>query len=413
MKKILKVWKLAWRNVLRNKRRSLLSAAVLVMGVSALVVFGGYIEAVYYYLGNSVIAQKGHFQVARKGYWEGEEESLALALTPEDQKTIQEILKKKGGVRVLTGRLSASGILGNQERSTIFVGYGVDPEKELDLLQMVGYGGANLSVLLQDQTIILGKILARQMGLGPGDMVTLMSMSEGGSLEAVYVRVGDVLSTGVTAVDSRIVIANLTTMKELLYTPKLHTMVALLDESFSRGDVERYVRELSQELKNQGLGYEVRIWYNLDDTYLPTMRMLQTTFTIITIIFLVVIGFTIVNTMYMAVMERVSEVGTLRAIGTSPKMLFGMFVTEGALISIVATAVGVVVGIVLIVVLNRMNIMLPPYPGQSESYPLVFKLSVGVVVWASVFNILGAVVASMIPARKALKFRIVEALRHV
>lgn len=413
MKKIGKIFLLAFRNVLRNKRRSLLSAAVLVMGVVSLFLFGGYIEAVYYFLGNSVIAQKGHFQVFCRGYRDGEEESLALALTPEDQKKILSLLQEKGGVRIVSPRIAVSGIIGNRERSTIFVGYGVDPEKEIDLLQMVGYRGGNLSVLLEPEVIIVGKILAKQLGLSVGDMITLMSLSEGGSLEAVYVKVGDLISTGVTAMDSRLVLGHVATFQQLVYTTKVHSLVVLLEERFSRGEVERYARELNERFVKSGMNYEVKLWYELDDMYLPTMRMLKTMFTIVTIIFLVVIGFTIVNTMYMAVMERVSEVGTLRAMGTSPRMVFGMFVAEGTLIGVISTMVGLGMGFLVMMLLNRLAIPLPPYPGQSESYPLTLMASWGIVLWTVVFNILGALVASMIPARKALQFRIVEALRHV
>ncbi|MFN3659841.1 MAG: ABC transporter permease, partial [Brevinematales bacterium] len=294
MTKVGKIFLLAFRNVLRNKRRSLLSAAVLVMGVISLFLFGGYIESVYYFLGNSVIAQRGHFQVFCKGYRDGEEESLAFALTPEDQKRIMSLLQKKGGVQIVSPRISVSGIIGNQERSTIFVGYGVDPEKEIDLLQMVGYKGGNLSVLLEPDVIIVGKILARQLGLSPGDMITLMSISEGGSLEAVYVKIGDLLSTGVTAMDSRLVLGHVAMFQELVSTTKVHSLVVLLEERFSRKEVERYARELNEELATFGMNYEVRLWYELDDMYLPTMRMLRTMFTIVTVIFLIVIGFTIV-----------------------------------------------------------------------------------------------------------------------
>jgi putative ABC transport system permease protein len=117
--------------------------------------------------------------------------------------------------------------------------------------------------------------------------------------------------------------------------------------------------------------------------------------------------------MYMAVMERVSEVGTLRAMGTSPAMVFGLFVAEGTVISVVAGCVGLVIGALLIRFFNELAISLPPYPGQSESYPLTFLFSAKIFLWAFGFNVMGGMVASMIPARKAVSFSIVEALRHV
>ncbi|MFW6130402.1 MAG: ABC transporter permease [Atribacterota bacterium] len=411
--RLLKEIQLSFRNVLRNKRRSILTALVLTIGVISLCFFGGYLESIYYFYGNSVIAKHGHFQIRKKGYSAGEKTSLKNGINKKEKQAAKEILNNYPHINVITERLNVSGIIGTEKRSTIFIGLGIVPEKELDLLSVASAYSDSFAELTNTDNILVGKILSKQMEFEKNDRVTLMSMSEYGSLEAVYALVGGDISTGITETDSRLVLGNLNKMQNLVYTDKIHSLVVLMDRNPSKRGLKNFVSELEKKFDNKNLQMDIKLWYELDDMYQPTIRLFNTIFTIITIIFLIVIGFTIANTIYMSVMERINEVGTLRAVGSSKNMIVRMFILEAAIISFLSSIIGVGISGVLVNIINNMNIVLPPYPGQSESYALKFIMNLKVIAWAFLFNLMGGVIASIIPALKAVKFKVIDAIRHV
>src|SRR4030042_2937873 len=292
--KILKELYLALRNVFRNTRRSGISASILMISVISICFFGGYLESIYYYYGNTVIAKHGHFQIFKMGYLSGDKDSLRFGITPKEKEKLSSILSKYNVINVISQRLNTSGLIGNEYSSTIFVGLGLIPEKEIEIMNILPTKGGDFSVLDDNSSILIGKILAQKMNYKVGQGVTLMSMSESGSLEAVYATIRGTISTGVKSLDSMLVLGSLPLMKELYLTKKIHSIVVLLNEENYKKD-QIIADNIKDDLKKQQIPFELKMWYEIDDTYQSVINIYNTMFKIITLIFVILIGFTVTN----------------------------------------------------------------------------------------------------------------------
>lgn len=122
------MFRLAWRNVLRNKRRSALSLVIILFGVAILFVVEGYITESFYWLKVASIAQHGNFQIAKTGYWENIDDERYL-LSEAEFETVQEALLRFPEVTGFTSQLALSGVLGTEKKGTIISGIGIESDK--------------------------------------------------------------------------------------------------------------------------------------------------------------------------------------------------------------------------------------------------------------------------------------------
>jgi putative ABC transport system permease protein len=131
------------------------------------------------------------------------------------------------------------------------------------------------------------------------------------------------------------------------------------------------------------------------------------------IVLVVVVLLAAANTMMMAAAERTREIGTLRALGTRPSAILSMFLAEGFLLACVSCVAGALFALLVRLALNSSGLELPPPPGASHGAPLHVKVYLLAYAAGAISMVLTLLVASWIPARRAARMAIVEALAHV
>ena len=195
--------KLAIRNVFRNRRRTLITLCAMGFGAAAIIVFGGFVNAIYWGVRESTIrSQVGHIQLYRKGYSERGNLAPFDYLVP-DYAGLQAELAKLPHVRTVTARLGFSGLISTGDTTTAFVGTGVQPDGERDLSSLaVVVDGKDLASR-DPRGITLGLGLARAFGVKPGDDLTLLTTTKGGAINALAVTVRGVWESGEKAYDDR------------------------------------------------------------------------------------------------------------------------------------------------------------------------------------------------------------------
>ncbi|UGQ44861.1 ABC transporter permease [Massilia endophytica] len=399
---------MALKNAMRNRRRSLVTLAIAATGTAAALLGGGFALHTYQSLAQAAARETGHVIVGAPQSFDGVE-NAPLEHGLEDSGAVTQRLLALPEVRRVLPRLQFSGLISNGERSEIFVGTGVDPMQEFlvkgPFMQRVS--GELLDAVPEGQGpgIVLGKTLARTLNAEPGSSLTLMSSTVSGSLSAVDVTVTGIVTTGITDLDKRLAVVDIATAQTLLATRKVSSLGVYLNELEDSGRVAGQLRG--------DRAIEVRSWLDLAQFYQSVKGLYNRIFGFLGVIVLVIVLFAVTNTLAMAVLERTREIGTLRAMGATPREVMKVFTLEGLSLGAGGAVAGMAAAAGIAFLLVFLGIQMPPPPGRSGGYPLVVVISPLMFAVAALAVTLLSGLASFLVSRKAARQSVVEALSHV
>ncbi|RTK98408.1 MAG: ABC transporter permease [Lysobacterales bacterium] len=404
--------KVALRNIRRHRRRSLVTLATVASAVIGIVLFGGFIEANYTGLRESVIrSQYGHAQIHVAGYEAGHRaDPDKVRLSPETAEAVRTLLEKDKHVLMSSRRIEFAALLGNEKTSQAVIVRGVDPDTEALI-------NSALTIIAGDELaeddadgVLLGEGLAQALNVKPGATLTMLGSTVDGTMNAVDVRVAGIFRSFASEYDDRAVMMGMRRAGELLGTPSVDTVVVLLDDTAALdGVMERF----GAAAHAAGLKLEWQTWAQLASYYHKVVALYDGFFLFIALVIVVVVMFGITNTMLVAVMERTAEIGTLRALGTRRGGIVRQFLTEGVVLGTGSALIGVVLGIVAAHGITALEIMMPAPPGSSKGFPLRIEDVPGL--WVGcVLAVAGiAAFATLLPAVRAARQPVVTSLRHV
>jgi putative ABC transport system permease protein len=403
--------KLAFKNIFRNKRRTLLTLFALIIGNIGILLFLGYMNATFYFMRESVIKGRvSHVQIYKKGYSEkGSIEPNKYMIKENDYRKIKSILSKEKMVRVVTARVSLKGLIASRDQSTIFAGEGVDPEEDSELsshLRIVD--GKDLKKEIPDG-IIAGLGVARSMSAKVGEGLTLMTSTVEGGINAVDVTVQGIMQTGAKEYDDIGLKIPISTAQRLLNTRAVTKIFVLLNDT---ENVPAFTQKLKEIIRTNKFDLEFKTWDVLAEFFHQTVNMMRSMFSFISIIIIIIIIFSIANTLTMSVMERTTEIGTIRAIGATKRSVLKLFLMEGAIIGIIGGLLGLCFGILSSHIINALDIRVL-YPGQNTAYPITVFINIKNGISCFLSSIVISILSSVLPAIKASRLVIVDAFRHV
>ncbi|CAI8936824.1 ABC transporter permease [Methylocaldum szegediense] len=404
--------KVAWRNILRHKRRSLFALLTILSGVTGIVLFGGFVEANYVGLRESVIrSQYGHLQIHRAGYEANHRQDPdRYRMPPEQAEQVKALLESNPHVQMTSRRLEFTALLGNEKNSQAAIVRGVDPETEtLINSALTIIDGTDLDEE-EPEGVLLGEGLAQALNAKVGDQLSLLASTVNGVMNAVDVKVQGIFQSFAKEYDDAAMMMTLPHAQQLLNTQSVDTVVALLDETMALDEV---VADVAARSQAQDLGIEWVEWHKLATFYQKVVDLYDGFFLFINLVIYVVVVFGVANTMIVTVMERTAEIGTLRAMGTHRGGIVRQFLIEGLMLGVLGAVLGVLVGIALTYSLNALEIMMPPPPGSSKGYPL--RIAYVPEIWAGSVGAVAliALFATLVPAMQAARKSIVDALRYV
>jgi putative ABC transport system permease protein len=397
----------AWKNVLRNRRRSATAVLITAVGTAAVLVGGGFALFTYEALRELTARENGHVILAERNYFEGDED-VPMQHGLAGAARLAEEMRALPGVRGVLPRVQFSGLISNGDKSSVFVGMGVVPEEEFRLRgwQIHLLAGGTFAVGAGIPEIALGSELARTMRASPGSSLTLLATTTEGNLNAIDVIVRGVVSVGVPEIDKRLVLADVGAVQKLLLTEKVSTLSVYLRET---GDTDAFAARAHAEHPQLAM----RTWLDMAFFYKAARALYNRIFGMLGIIMLVIVLFALSNTLGMAVIERTREIGTLRAIGTLPGEIVRNFVLEGIAIAGAGALVGMLLAGGVTVLLAFAGVQMPPPPGRSEGYPLLVNFSAWLYAGTGLAVIVISAAAAYVVSSKAARKPITEALAHV
>lgn len=462
------LFKLAFRNILRNRRRSVVTLLAIAVGALSLVLFGEFQAYIKAGLETNAVAKLGHLTIFRAGYFDyGAANPIAFAISDyrEIIRLVQNDAEIKPKLNVITPTVSVTGIVGNAEVDTskTFLGTGYVPADRARLGRWDGYGIMTRYVYppvgLSDQDEGVGTVgvgLARVLGLceplkiqdcpprtpsvavgtpapdptidalsrttaaettpavGGAPRLDLLAATANGAPNVVSLFVNNAEPQGARELDENVIVMNFRLGQRLVYGQGDSKATGILLQLHRTDDMASVRNRLETLFRERGLPLEIRDFADQQPFYKQAVGMFSAIFLFIANIIGVIVLFTVLNTMAMSVMERTNEIGTARAMGVRRSGIRRLFIVEGTILGAVGATLGVCLAQLVAVLFNRAGATWTP-PGQAALVPLeVLTSGVGGLVlgvWGSLVVLAAA--AAVVPANRAARLKVVDALRHV
>lgn len=400
-------FRLATRNLRRNTQRTLVATLTVAFGIVAFLLAGGFIAWIFEQMREDTIhSQLGHVQIVRPGYFEKGIADPYAYLLPE-QSAEQESVEQMEGFGSLAPRLSFSGLVSHEDTSIAFVGEGIDPVREKPISSKVTIVSGRDLEKDNENSALLGEGLARSLGVQAGDSVVLLATAANGSASAVEVVVAGTFATISKEYDDSALRLPIQIARKLMKVRGATSWVVLLDKTERTDDS---VQHLESALP--GDKFEVIPWSHLADFYNKTVVLFSKQVNVVKFIIGVIIVLTISNTQMMSVLERTREIGTSLAVGQRRRAVLRMFVAEGVLIGLIGGVLGVVLGFVFAQLISTVGIPMPPPPGMARGFLGEILIVPELASEALILALVTTFLASVLPAFKASRMNIVDALRH-
>ena len=401
------MFRLAIRNVFRQKTRSVMALAAIGLGVVGLMLSGGFVHDMFGKLAESIIhSQTGHIQLAKTGFF------MQGSRAPEkyliaDGRALSEEIARLPEVADVAARIQFSGLLNNGRSNLAIIGEGIEPDKEARLGSYLVIKAGRRLTHPDTFGALIGEGVARALKLKPGDRMALLASSAEGAMNTLDFEIVGVFQSFSREYDARAVKISLAAAQDLLNTPGANVLAVSLKRT---SDTTAISEQLSKLVAGSGL--EVRTWDQLNDFYPKTVRLYDRQFGVLRLIILAMVLLSVVNSVNMSVLERVGEFGTMRALGNKGRTIFAVVVAEGVVLGLFGSALGVLLGAGLALAISAVGIPMPPPPNSNLGYLAQIRLVPSVIVAAFATGFLAAVLASIVPAIHVSRIPIVDALRQ-
>ncbi|HEY9202981.1 MAG TPA: FtsX-like permease family protein [Sulfurimonas sp.] len=411
MKNIIKI---SFRNLTRSGRRTLLTASLITIGVIFVLVYAALSGSFKSYMVAQITdSMMGHIQIHKKGYVESIDNlPLDKNLNQKQLEEITKLLDENPYVQNYTFRLKLGAMFSNYISSTSIRLNAIEPKRETSTLPLFAsrINGED-PTLLKEGSLIVPDILAKGMDVKVGDTVVLVATNEKGSVNGLNFKVSATLES-ISGPGGRDGYIHINDAKKLLRLPEMQISEIVIRLK----DVDELQKALKlleplKLIKNKQDKpvFEVHSWEKLSPFY-NIVKMLDIMDISIKIILISIVLISILNVMVMSVYERIKEIGTIAAMGTTPSTITKLFLTEGLMLGVFGTAVGTLFSYIIVFIINRIGITFSF--GREEGLILSPVLNGSEVVFVVLIVIIISLIASISPARKAAKLNPVDALRQ-
>jgi len=412
---MLKLFKIAVRNLSRYKRRTLLTSSLIALGVMFVLVFIAASESFKYLMISQITdSMLGHLQVHRQGYVASIDSlPLTLNLSAKAEKKLEKALEEIPEVEAFSPRIKFGGMFSNFIDTTNIRVNGVYPELEMAtaplFLSRIKQGEKSI----QEGKILIPELLAKGMKAEVGDTVVVIATNQDGSVNGRQFVVGGIIES-VTGPGGRDGYMHIHDAKELLRMEEMEiSELAIRLKDFDKLNIvyDRLKKLLAGESNPQGKPiFEIHTWEKLSP-FSNVARMINVMTFFIRLMLIAIVLVSVMNVMIMAVFERIREIGTISAIGTKPGKILSLFLIEGLSLGFLGVVVGNVLAVAVVFILNLVKVSFNF--GRQIGLTLSPRLNAVDILLISLVVIVVSVIAALQPAYKASRMEPVEALRHV
>ena len=398
---MMKYLKMAWRNMWRNWRRTLIASVAIVLGMILLIFMDAMIRG----------SDQSIYANAVRLYGD---KSTKLPLLPlEDADVVVAKVNNKPNVVNVSRRISTGGMVSNREGSYPVSITAIQPESEASV-SLIAENISKGRFLTGDDgdNILIGQEMANLLDVGVGDRVTLVGKRKDESMRERSMTIVGIFNLGLGDAEKGLVYINLPVAQTLYNLRDQETEVAITLEQI--GQEEALISSLEPELAN----YEVDSFYDLRPEIGEVLAQKSTFTTALGFIVLLMASIGILNLMLMAVYERTREMGVLAALGMKGRQLMALFLLEGMFIGLIAAVIGCIASWLLVTAVAQVGIDYSFAQGTGDItallgdrlYPSIPIINIA---YYGIAVVVIAALASLIPAWQAARNEPAEALHYI
>ena len=412
--------KMAWRNIWRNPRRTVLTVLAIAFACILLVFMLSFQLASYDTMINSSLKiHTGHLQVQAAGY----QEKNDIRLTIEQPAPLLSMIQNLPQVKGVSARARAFALVSSEQRSYGVMVEGIDPkgEAQISTLADIIVEGSYLSTGSQEQGqdmagALIGNILARNLKVKVGDEVTILGQGRDGSIAATVVKIQGIYASGLEAFDRSVIQIPLSEFQPVFTMDgAVHEIVV---STHSLKDAHEIEQNIGLRLRDLGVDPPLVVldWETLVPGLKQGIQIDLVSGLIFYVILVLVVAFSILNTFLMTILERTHEFGIMMAVGTKPWRLMRLVILESTAMTAVGVLSGMIIGCLVTwffsthgIDLGSSSEMFKQYGIPSRLYP---RLSMASVISGPLAVMCITLLAAFYPATKIRRLKPVDALRH-
>lgn len=409
----MELFRMGWRNLRRNRRRTALNAIALAIGIAIMVISVAWVRGYFTSFFEGIIdLDTGHAQVLHEEYRD-EQRRLPLDLTVPDYAELRETLLASETVLDAAGRIVFSAEIGDGRRSTRMIGRAIEPEREAAITVLEDYVEAGSYLGSDEVGVLLSEEIASRLEVSPGDPIFLTALDQTGAENFAETVLVGTFALGYPAIDENVFYMDLPSAQRLLgMAGEVTHLVLRLD---SGPNVSGLVEPLQARVDEAGdAPLVVYRWRAFVEVIVSAVQADISGFSIIigVLFLLIVIG--ILNSMSMAVHERTKEIGTLRAIGMRRGQLTRLFLAEGVSVAAIGAVAGSALAALGGIYFGIVGFDLSALAGTGLPIPFGERFTADFRVWdyllGAAVGVVTATLGSLIPTRRASKIEIADAL---
>jgi putative ABC transport system permease protein len=400
--------KIAWRNVWRHKARSGVVIGSIVVGIWALAFGGGFMQSFMIgYIQQSIRHETSNGQIHHPEFSKDQDINFVIHNAEE----IVSYLKQQKEVKSTCERSIVNGMISSSRQATGVKIVGVNPSEEAEVTQLdslVTTGEYFDHVL---HPVLIGEKLAEKLKVKVKSKVVLTFQDAHGNITAGQFRVAGILHAASLVINETSAFVEREHLNQLLGIPEAVHEIAFTTKVGT--DDKVFANQLAKVFPNERAEY----WGDLSPTLVFMQQWMGATLKILIVIIMTALAFGIINTMLMAVLERVRELGVLMALGMKRSRVFFMIMIETIFLSTVGGPLGLLVGYATISYLGDKGIDLSNYSKGLEAigYENILYPSLGGQDYLQIVAgvLITALLASIYPAWKAIQYDPVEAIHSI
>ena len=402
--------KLAIRNVFRNTRRSMLTGASIMFSVAILIFAWSFIEGSIKDMSDAFIRfQSGHIRVLTEEFAK-QERMFPLQYSIPDYLTVQEKIAAVPGVKTAAGRLKFGVLLDYEGNTKQTMGMGIDPAAEDQILKLSQKIVQGRMIHAGTDEVNIGVNMARDLKLKLGDILTVVTQTAYGSMSAKNFKVVGIYNFDSPTIDRKVFLVPITSAQYLLDLSGSASEIFIITK---QADAARKVAQNISSLL--GKNFRTTAWQDQGAIYF-FLELVKYIYLIILIIIVLLSAFTILNTMFMAVLERTREIGMMKALGMTNRNLIIMVILEALVLGALASLAGAVLGTGLSYYMSTHGLDVTKTVEKMD-FP-TFNVYYGdfswKYIWVSfIIGMICSVLASVFPALRAAKLEPTEALHEI
>ncbi len=387
---------LAWRNIWRNKKRSLILMSSVVLAVFVAVLFTSMQNGQGEYLVNLTVSMyTGHLQVHKKGYWE----DRTLEYSMISMKSMESVFEQNKDVKAIAPRLETFALLANLHTTKYASLIGIDPQKEYSFTQLQNRLVRGRYLSDTSTGLMLAEGLAKNLGVDVGDSIVVYSQGWQGVTVAALVPVEGIIQYPIPEPNNTMAYLALSYAQDLFNCNGRLTSIAVL----LNGREDRLPKFATRIQNHYGEEYEVMTWYEMMPELVQAIQSNDAGTVMLLFILYLVIGFGIFGTVMMMTLERIHEFGVLLSLGFERWRMMIVCFLEAVMLSFTACAVGIILSVPVVFYLTAHPIQFTGDYAQAMlayGYEPILPMSNGAdVFWIQALVVIGlALVSSFYPA---------------